>query len=427
MKYEPFSKKQLQLLTWWTEKSPLKNRFGVIAEGSIRAGKTICMSLSFLFWSMQKFKNVNFAICGKTVGSVRRNVIMPLIEMLKLRGYKVVDKRTEGYLIVSFKGRQNRYYIFGGKDESSAALVQGITLAGAMLDEVALMPRSFVEQVIGRCSVTGSKLWFNCNPDGPRHWFKQEWVDKAEERNVFVIHFMLYDNPSLSKETIQGYYNRFSGIFFKRFILGEWAFSDGVIYSNIRDDTYYTNAEREKILPAFVREGDIPAIYGVDYGTVNPCVFLEAYKYTDPDTHKSVYYIDREYTWDSKKSFKQKTDEEYANDLLEFVGDKKYGGIYIDPSAESLSLACMRRNLKAFDADNDVLSGISMVASMFTQGRIKINKDNCIGLVMGLGLYIWDDKKALRGIEAPLKMNDHWCDALRYIIYSTCSDYEVFM
>lgn len=273
MKYEPFSKKQLQLLTWWTEKSPLKNRFGVIAEGSIRVGKTICMSLSFLFWSMQKFKNNNFAICGKTVGSVRRNVITPLIEMLKLRGYKVVDKRTEGYLVVAFKGRQNRYYIFGGKDESSAALVQGITLAGAMLDEVALMPRSFVEQVIGRCSVTGSKLWFNCNPDGPRHWFKQEWVDKAEERNVFVIHFMLYDNPSLSKETIQGYYNRFSGIFFKRFILGEWAFSDGVIYSNIRDDTYYTNAEREKILPAFVREGDIPAIYGVDYGTVNPCVF----------------------------------------------------------------------------------------------------------------------------------------------------------
>lgn len=427
MKYEPFSKKQLKLLTWWTEKSPLKNRFGVIAEGSIRAGKTICMSLSFLFWSMQKFKNNNFAICGKTVGSVRRNVITPLIEMLKLRGYKVVDKRTEGYLVVAFKGRQNRYYIFGGKDESSAALVQGITLAGAMLDEVALMPRSFVEQVIGRCSVTGSKLWFNCNPDGPRHWFKQEWVDKAEERNVFVIHFMLYDNPSLSKETIQGYYNRFSGIFFKRFILGEWAFSDGVIYSNIRDDTYYTNAEREKILPAFVREGDIPAIYGVDYGTVNPCVFLEGYKYTDPNTHKSVYYIDREYCWNSKKKFVQKTDDEYTDDLIEFIGDKKCSGVYIDPSAESFSFSCLRRGIHTFDAVNDVLPGISMVASMLTQGRIKINKDNCPNLVMELGLYIWDDKKALRGVEAPLKTNDHSCDALRYIIYSTCSDYEVFM
>lgn len=426
MKYEPFSKKQLQLLTWWTEKSPLKNRFGVIAEGSIRAGKTVCMSLSFLFWSMQKFKNVNFAICGKTVGSVRRNVITPLIEMLKLRGYKVVDKRTEGYLVVSFKGRQNRYYIFGGKDESSAALVQGITLAGAMLDEVALMPRSFVEQVIGRCSVTGSKLWFNCNPDGPRHWFKQEWVDKAEERNVFVIHFMLYDNPSLSKETIQGYYNRFSGIFFKRFILGEWAFSDGVIYTGIRDDTYYTNANRGDILPAFVSEGDIPAVYGVDYGTVNPCVFLEGYKYTDPNTHKSVYYIDREYCWNSKKKFVQKTDDEYTNDLIEFIGDKKCSGVYIDPSAESFSFSCLRRGVRTFDAVNDVLPGISMVASMLTQGRIKINKDNCPNLVMELGLYIWDDKKALRGVEAPLKTNDHSCDALRYMIFSTCSDYEAY-
>ena len=426
MKYEPFSKKQLQLLTWWTEKSPLKNRFGVIAEGSIRAGKTICMSLSFLFWSMQKFKNNNFAICGKTVGSVRRNVITPLIEMLKLRGYKVVDKRTEGYLVVAFKGRQNRYYIFGGKDESSAALVQGITLAGAMLDEVALMPRSFVEQVIGRCSVTGSKLWFNCNPDGPRHWFKQEWVDKAEERNVFVIHFMLYDNPSLSKETIQGYYNRFSGIFFKRFILGEWAFSDGVIYTGIRDDTYYTNANRCDILPAFVSEGDIPAVYGVDYGTVNPCVFLEGYKYTDPNTHKSVYYIDREYCWNSKKKFVQKTDDEYTNDLIEFIGDKKCSGVYIDPSAESFSFSCLRRGIRTFDAVNDVLPGISMVASMLAQGRIKINKDNCPNLVMELGLYIWDDKKALRGVDAPLKTNDHSCDALRYMIFSTCLDYEVY-
>ena len=237
---------------------------------------------------------------------------------------------------------------------------------------------------------------------------------------------MLYDNPSLSEETIQGYYNRFSGIFFKRFILGEWAFSDGVIYTGIRDDTYYTNANRGDVLPAFVSEGDIPAVYGVDYGTVNPCVFLEGYKYTDPNTHKSVYYIDREYCWNSKKKFVQKTNDEYTDDLIEFIGDKKCSGVYIDPSAESFSFSCLRRGIRTFDAVNDVLPGISMVASMLTQGRIKINKDNCPNLVMELGLYIWDDKKALRGVEAPLKTNDHSCDALRYMIFSTCSDYEVY-
>ena len=201
IKYVAFSKKQLQLLTWWTDESPYHDLNGVIAEGAIRAGKTIIMGLSFILWSMQKSSDINYAICGKTVASTRRNIIEPLIEMLKQRKFKVIDRKTEGKLIVIKNNNKNTYYIFGGKDEGSASLIQGITLGGVLFDEVALMPRSFVEQAMARCSVNGSKYWFNCNPEGPQHWFYVEHILKWKERKYIRIHFCLEDNPSLSKES----------------------------------------------------------------------------------------------------------------------------------------------------------------------------------------------------------------------------------
>lgn len=418
-KYAPFSKKQMQLLTWWTENSPHKTKRGVIADGAVRSGKTIIMGLSYVFWSMSNYDRTNFAICGKTVSSTRRNIIDPLIEMLKMRGYKVVDRKTEGKLLVSMDGRINTYYIFGGRDESSASLIQGITLGGVLLDEVALMPRSFVEQAIARCSVSGAKYWFNCNPDAPRHWFKQEWLDKADEKRILHLHFLLYDNPSLDADTIERYETMFTGIFYKRFIEGEWAFADGVVYSNISDSCYYSNADRDKVVPVKIREHDIHPFYGVDYGTVNPMVYLEVYKYNKPDSRTPYFYVDNEYCFDSKKAFKQKTDMEYVQDFHEFCSDNRYRFLVIDPSAESIYVAHAQQGDRVIKAKNNVLEGISMLSVLFQMGHILINKDNCPNLVAELGLYQWDNKKAESGKQEVLKANDHSCDALRYAIYTT--------
>ena len=198
MKWSTFSKKQLQLLTWWTDNSPYFASDGIICDGAVRSGKTIVMGLSFIVWSMQNYENYNFAICGKTVGSLRRNVITPLKVILINRGYKVIDRKTDNMLVVSKGRRRNSYYLFGGRDERSQDLIQGITLAGILFDEVALMPRSFVEQGMARCSVDGSKYWFNCNPDGPNHWFYVEHVLKCQERNYLHLHFNIEDNPSLT-------------------------------------------------------------------------------------------------------------------------------------------------------------------------------------------------------------------------------------
>ena len=177
-----FSPKQKQVLTWWRPGSPFRGRQAIICDGAVRSGKTLCTGLSFFCWAMRSFHNRNFALCGRTIQSVRRNALSELLPMLERMGFSCQQKRSQNLIHVRLGQRRNTFYLFGGKDESSAALIQGITLAGALLDEVALMPRSFVEQTMARCSVTGSKLWFSCNPESPAHWFYREWVCKTEEK-----------------------------------------------------------------------------------------------------------------------------------------------------------------------------------------------------------------------------------------------------
>ena len=240
--FKPFSKKQKKVLTWWLPNSPMSEKDGIIADGSIRSGKTLCMSLSYVMWAMESFNNQSFGMCGKTIGSFRRNVLFWLKLMLYTNGYKVEDKRSDNMLIVTMADKVNYFYIFGGKDESSQDLIQGITLAGCLFDEVALMPESFVNQATGRCSVDGSKLWFNCNPDYPKHWFKVNWIDKIEEKNMLHLHFTMDDNLSLTDRVKKRYFHMYSGTFFQRFILGLWVRAEGLIYAkfaNEKSKLYY--------------------------------------------------------------------------------------------------------------------------------------------------------------------------------------------
>lgn len=218
MKFKPFSKKQKKVLGWWYTDG-IKDKYdAIIADGSVRSGKTVSMSISFLIWAMSGFSDCNFAICGKTVGSCRRNVIKPLISMLRTR-FQIVDKRSENILTVTHKGSSNTFYIFGGKDESSQDLIQGVTLAGILFDEVALMPRSFVEQGLARCSVDGARYWFNCNPDNPNHWFYKEWIQNADEKHALRLRFLMDDNLSLSDRVKQRFYSLYKGTFYRRFLL----------------------------------------------------------------------------------------------------------------------------------------------------------------------------------------------------------------
>ena len=235
-KFKPFSKKQRKVLNWWCRSSPVRDYNGIIADGAIRSGKSVAMSLSFVIWAMSEFEACNFAMCGKTIGSFRRNVLFWLKLMLRSRGYSVSEQRTENLVVVRRGNIENYFYVFGGKDERSQDLIQGITLAGVFFDEVALMPESFVNQATGRCSVDGSKFWFNCNPGSPAHWFKTGWIDNRRDKRLLYLHFTMDDNLSLSEAVKERYRSTYSGVFFKRYILGEWKSADGVIYRQFADD-----------------------------------------------------------------------------------------------------------------------------------------------------------------------------------------------
>ena len=217
-RFRPFSRRQKQVLTWWCSTSPVQAADGLIADGSIRSGKTVSLSLSFVLWGMARFNGQNFALCGKTIASLRRNVVGVLKQMLTARGYTAAERRGDNLLIVTRGTVTNYYYLFGGKDEGSQDLIQGITLAGALFDEVALMPESFVNQATARCSVDGSKFWFNCNPEGPEHWFYKSWILQARAKNLLYLHFTMDDNLSLSEPIKARYRAQYTGVFYERYI-----------------------------------------------------------------------------------------------------------------------------------------------------------------------------------------------------------------
>lgn len=397
-----FSEKQREIL-----KFPYTKYDAIIADGAVRSGKTSVMSLSFFLWGMGNFRNCSFAMCGKSVGAVQRNIITPLLGIKYLRDHFEIKYNRADHVIVARRGtRENRFYLFGGKDESSAALIQGITLAGVLLDEVALMPRSFVEQALARCSVAGSKLWFNCNPEGPEHWFRKEWILKPEKHNALHLHFTMDDNPSLTEEIRERYKSMYSGVFYERFVLGRWVMSEGLIYDMFDPDA---NTYADESAPASLHFSGVRTI-ACDYGTTNPTVFLDIYDYD------GTVYVDREYRWDSREEQRQKTDEDYADDMDAFVGDSQCA-IIVDPSAASFIAALRRRGLYVIQADNEVLDGIRRTATMIKRRRLLINK-SCSPLLGEMGTYLWDEKSCKLGVDKPLKERDHGPDALRYFVNS---------
>lgn len=404
--FKPFSRKQRQILHWWLDESPVHEKNGIIADGAIRSGKSLTMSLSFVLWAMTHFDGENFAMCGKTVGSFRRNVLPTLKPMVFGRGMRLTEYRTDQMFTVEFNGVTNYFYIFGGKDERSQDLIQGITLAGVFLDEVALMPQSFVNQATARCSIPGSKWWFNCNPAGPYHWFKTDWIDKRNEKNLIYLRFRMEDNLALTEEIRERYRSMYTGVFYNRYILGLWVAAEGLIYDMFDRSVHVQHIPDELRTRLTSNPMSLPVV-SCDYGTQNATVF----ELWSSDHDKS--YLLREYYYSGRQRQKQKTDEEYADDLAEWLGDTPIRCVVVDPSAASFIAVLKKRGFHVFKAKNDVLDGIRFTASLFLRGQIIID-ESCTETLKELQSYVWDAKAADRGDDKPVKENDHCMDAMRY-------------
>lgn len=407
-----FSRKQLAVLSWWHDSSPYCAMDGIICDGAVRSGKTLCMVLSFIAWSFYAFNDASFALCGKTVTSLKRNIVTPVLPVLSSLGFSVNAVLSRNEIEISYAGRKNRFFLFGGKDESSASLIQGMTLAGALLDEVALMRRSFVEQTIARCSLENSKFWFNCNPEHPQHWFNVEWIKKCSSKNCLHLHFKMEDNPSLSKEMIERYRSLYSGAFYERFVEGKWVAAEGCVYPMFDEKIHVVAPPENGFEKYFI---------SCDYGTVNPSSFGLW------GLHGGTWYRIREYYHDSRKTGVQKTDEEHYSALEELAGDEEIESVIVDPSAASF-IQCIARHEKfrVLKANNNVIDGIRMVSDALKQRKILFSP-SCSDTVREFSLYRWDDG-ALR--DAPRKENDHAMDDIRYFVTTAMnesgSDFFVF-
>lgn len=383
------SPKQFQILTF-----PKTKYEALICDGAVRSGKTSIMTVSFLRWAMEEFNGYTFGICGKTVQSVERNIITPLLTVryFPKNKYRLIWRQDKHLLIVRRGKKENLFYVFGGRDESSYTLIQGITLAGVLLDEVALMPQSFVEQALARCSVDGAKFWFSCNPESPQHWFYKEWIEHPEKHNALHLHFNLEDNPSLSPATVARYKRLFAGVFYQRYILGLWVLAEGLVYQ----------FGEENIVDEVPKTG----LYyiSVDYGTYNPfSAGLWCVRGAKATRIKEYYY-------DGRKAGQQKTDEEYCDAVIEMCEGYDIERVIVDPSSASFIAAMHKRGYRVLGANNDVLDGIRLVSRCLRNGNIKIFR-GCGDSIREFGLYRWDDKATA---DKVIKENDHAMDDIRY-------------
>ena len=400
-KWQKFSKKQLKVLTWWCDNSPVKDYDGIIADGAVRSGKTISMAPAFLNWSMVKFDGQDFAICGKTIGSLRRNVINTLKAQALSLSYKIEEKRSENLLIVTKGNVSNNYYMFGGKDESSQDLIQGMTLAGVFFDEVALMPQSFVTQAEARCSVEGAKYWHNCNPKNPTHWFKKEYIDLRKEKNLLYLHFTMDDNLTLSEKVKERFKRMFSGVFYQRNILGLWVTAEGKIYTTftekniIKQEDWYHKDESGKYGHP-LRKKLIHVTMGVDFGGNKSSTAFNLTGFTQG--YRELI------TLKERRIKKELTPKELEKEFLEFVIEclKEYPTlttVYCD-SAEQLLIrglkAVLRENRILLNIENalkgEIIDRIRFYLSMMEQLRYFII-DSCVETIEAYENAVWDEEE----------------------------------
>lgn len=388
-----FSRKQLDVIANATARLN-------ILDGSVRSGKTIASLVAWIMFVAEAPPG-ELLMVGKTERTLKRNVLDPLEQMVGSKYFKLNRGAGEAMIF----GR--RIYLAGANDERAEGKIRGMTIVGAYGDEITLWPESFFTMLLSRLSVPGARFIGTTNPDSPYHWLKVNYLDRVGELSLKSWHFTLEDNLNLAPAYVEALKKEYTGLWYKRFILGLWVQAEGAVY-DMWDDKLHAVDELPQTFERFY--------VGVDYGTNNPTVFLLIGQVGD-----KLYVID-EYYWDSKKTGRQKTDAEYSNDLRQFITGRIPRAIIIDPSAASFITQLRRDGIGPIkQADNTVLDGIRNVASFLTGGRLFVYKHKCPNLLKEFSSYVWDAKAQAKGEDKPVKQNDHCLDALRYVVQTLFS------
>ncbi|MFR2437772.1 MAG: PBSX family phage terminase large subunit [Ruminococcus sp.] len=388
-----------KLVLKWAHLTKFKNQKAIICDGSVRSGKTVSMILGFVHWAMRFFDGKNFGICGKTISSTERNIILPLLNMPDITDYYSLQYiRGENKRIIIRSGSHtNTFFIFGGKDESSYTLVQGITLSGVLFDEVTLMPKSFVDQAVARTlSEPEARYWFNCNPESAEHWFYKEWICNTRQKKALHLHFTMQDNPILSPEQIADAERLYTGVFYNRYIKGLWCVAEGLIYP------MFDKAVHVKSLPHPQGEWYV----SVDYGTLN--AFSAGLWCYDGTTAYRV----AEYYYSGREQKRQRTNTQYLQSIQQLTAGKSISAVIVDPSAASFIAELRQAGFLVRKGKNDVVEGIRRTAAALEQGKLLFSPD-CKNSFREFALYRWDESSSQ---DRPIKENDHAMDDIRYFV-----------
>lgn len=366
--------------------------------GAVRSGKTHASLMRFEQFCLHGPPG-DFCIVGKSLLSIKRNVLNPLVDRLGNR-FKYFLGRSEANLY------NRTIHLIGANDERAEHKIRGTTFAGAYVDEATIIPQNVFNMLQSRLSVKGAKLFATTNPDSPFHWFKKELIDRAGEIDLKHWDFRLEDNPSLDPTFVRQLKAEYQGLWYERFINGAWVLAEGTIYDFF---------DKELHVIDYPPGAADYYVCGVDYGTTNPCAF-SLIGYSERTTPNK--WLEKEYYWDSKKTLRQKTDTEYAEDLKKFLSGYNVQAIYVDPSAVSFRVELMRQGFSGIiEAENEVLDGIRFHALQLSNGTFKACR-NCKKTIEEYGSYRWDPVAADKGVDKPIKANDHLMDSIRYALYT---------
>ena len=405
MQIKTFSPKQSEIL-----KFAYSNEENILCDGAVRSGKTIVMTLAFVLWAMTNFDRTNFAICGKTVSNAERNILRPFeqIEGLPFVTHYKVSTRM---LTVKCGKKENYFYLFGGKDESSYALIQGLTLAGVLFDEVALMPQSFVDQAIARTlSYDNAKIWFNCNPESPNHWFYKEWVANKNKQYKH-LHFLMKDNPILGQKEIERAEKLFTGVFYDRYILGKWVRAEGIVFPDFANNPDRWIIDKEE-LPKRFRECAV----GFDIGGNNSAYAMTC---TAIDFEGNYYVL---------KSTKKQADELPMEDVEKFAFDfvdeikDKYGLMVHDVNTDHVDVIINTLNEKRYIFSKTYKPPLEdrpfAISVLMAQNKLKFVKGECNDLVDELQNLVYDDKSEKPIVQDNGEMQIDTWDSFIYSLVS---------
>ncbi|WP_032380962.1 PBSX family phage terminase large subunit [Rhodococcoides fascians] len=391
-----------------------------IFEGSIRAGKTF----SWLMLMMKRIRDSGtegaIIIVGKNRDAIYRNVFEPLESIPAFRVFENAVSYRQGAATAKIFGKT--VHVIGANDAKSENKIRGMTIQLAFCDEVTVLDVSFFKQLLGRMSIEGAQLFGTTNPDSPMHWLKVDYLDRMgvpdKDGEIQLadwrrFHFTIDDNPSLSESYKKSIKGEYTGLWYRRFILGHWVSADGAVYDMWDPDEH------------IVKWAELPQMQelfgvGIDYGTTNATTALLLGVGMD-----GILYLIDEWRHQSSSAEARWTDAQLSAGIREWLPQKHHpsqdlavGPLVVDPAAASFRVQLKQDGQHSHPAENDVLYGIRLFASLLAVGKLRVS-DRCRGLITEIVGYSWDSKATENGHDAPVKVNDHSLDGARYIVATT--------